>query len=328
MINKKISRRKLIGSSSVALLGIMSGYGYRSDQTAKLITGKPLLKNKLPFRISMNTSTIMSYQLPVEEQIDMVAEAGFDGIELWVRDVNTYIEGGGTPEALSERLRERNLILENMIGFAQWFSDDITVRQNGIDQLRKEMLMIARLGGKFIAAPVMGLIALDTSKMSDYAGRYRTILQLADETGVTPILELWGHAALSKLADCAQIVIATGHPKASMLLDFYHLYRGGNSWDTLDVINAGRLPVIHINDYPENPPREQLVDGDRIFPGDGICPFDKLIPELYNAGFRGAFSVELFNQGYWDTMDVKTILQQSYEKTRRLLTGSMHGVVT
>ena len=328
MINKKISRRKLIGTSSVALLGIMSGYGFKSRYVTEAITSKTLSQHKLPFRISMNTSTIMAYQLTIEEQIDLVAEAGFDGIELWVRDVTSYIEGGGTPEALSERLRQKNLVLENMIGFAQWFSDDLAVRQNGINQLREEMQMIARIGGKYIAAPIMGLTVLDASMMSDYAGRYRTILQLADETGVTPILELWGHAALNQLADCAQIVIATGHPKASMLLDFYHLYRGGNSWDTLDVINAGRLPVFHINDYPENPPHEQLKDADRIFPGDGICPFNELIPKLYNAGFRGSFSIELFNQAYWDTMDVHTLLQQSYEKTYRVLTESLRGVAT
>lgn len=328
MVNKKISRRKLIGSSSLAILGMLSGYGFISGQRTEVIVGRSRSQNKLPFRISLNTSTIMAYKLTVEEQIDLVAEAGFDGIELWVRDVNAYIEGGGTPEALAERLRQRNLVLENIIGFAQWFSDDPNTRKTGVEQMRQEMIMMARLGGKYIAAPVMGITSLNATMFSDYAGRYLDILKLSDETGVVPLLELWGHGALSQLSDCAHIAIATGHPKASMLLDFYHLYRGGNNWDTLDVINAGRLPVFHINDYPDNLAREQLQDADRIFPGDGICPFDKLIPKLYKAGFRGAFSIELFNQGYWDSMDVKTLLQQGYEKTYSVLTKSMRDVTS
>jgi sugar phosphate isomerase/epimerase len=45
----------------------------------------------------LNTSTIRAYNLPVEEQIDAVAEAGFDGIELWVRDVEAYINQEALP---------------------------------------------------------------------------------------------------------------------------------------------------------------------------------------------------------------------------------------
>ena len=79
------------------------------------------------------------------------------------------------------------------------------------------------------------------------------------------------------------------------------------------------LPVFHINDYPSVPPRERLNDSDRVFPGDGICPFKELLPLLYDAGFRGAFSVELFNKKYWETMDVKEVLRQSYNKTCQVI---------
>lgn len=118
-------------------------------------------------------------------------------------------------------------------------------------------------------------------------------------------IDLWGAGALNQLANCVQIIIATIHPKTTMLLDFYHLFRGGNSWSALDYINASRLPVFHINDYPEIPARKQLNDSDHIFPRDGICPFNKLIPKLYYSGFRGAFSIELFNKRYWKTTDAK-----------------------
>ena len=30
-----------------------------------------------------------------------------------------------------------------------------------------------------------------------------------------------------------------------------------------------------------------------MFPGDGICPFNKVLPLLYDSGFRGGLSVEL-----------------------------------
>jgi len=308
----KISRRKAIATSLKVSLAAMGGYAFKSNLP---YPENSALKKKLPIRISLNTSTLLHYKLDVDVQIDMVANAGFDGVELWMRDIKAYLEKGGTSEQLKRKLEERGLILENIIGFSKWCSDDPEERKKAMEQLREEMMIIAQMGGKFIAAPVQGIESLDRNKYDDYAERYNAILNLGDETGVTPILELWGMGALNKVSDCAQIAIATGHPKATMLLDFYHVYRGGNDWDTVDLLNGNRLPVIHINDYPSSPSYELLKDSDRVLPGEGVCPFNELIPKLYNAGFRGGFSVELFNKEYWETMDAKTILKNSYEKT-------------
>ena len=233
----------------------------------------------------------------------------------------------GCGEQLKEKLQRHNLLLENIIGFSKWCSDSPEERKAALDQLGEEMRITASLGGEFIAAPVQGITALDRNKYDDYAERFNAILELGDETGVTPILELWGMGALNKIADCAQIVIATGHPKATMLLDFYHIHRGGNDWDTLDCLNGKRLPVIHMNDYPGSPSWEKLTDADRVLPGEGVCPYHEVIPKLYEAGFRGGFSVELFNKGYWDTMDAETLLRKSYETTHQVIERALSGMI-
>ena len=107
----------------------------------------------------------------------------------------------------------------------------------------------------------------------------------------------------------------------SSYLGINAVYR--NSFDSLRLINGKILPVFHINDYPELPPRSELRDSDRVFPGDGICPFNKVLPLLYDSGFRGGLSVELFNKGYWETMDVKEVLKKSFEKTTQVINSSM-----
>ena len=314
-MKNKISRRKALATSLKVSFAVIGGYAFKSSkQDLPYIESTPL-KKKLPLRISLNTSTLLHYKLDVDVQIDMVANAGFDGVELWMRDIQAYLEKGGKAEDLKRKLEDRGLILENIIGFSKWCSDVPEEREKALEQLREEMMIIAAMGGKYIAAPVQGIESLDSNKFDDYSERYNAILELGDETGVTPILELWGMGALNKVADCARIVIATGHPKATMLLDFYHVHRGGNDWDTIDILNGQRLPVIHINDYPANPSYELLKDSDRVLPGEGVCPFNLVIPKLYKAGFRGGFSVELFNKEYWATMDAETMLRNSYEKT-------------
>lgn len=318
MSKNTMTRREMLRASGMALAA--SGLTGVLSCTPQ---GKPTDTNQgepsVPLRISLNTSTIRGYKLPVEQQIELCAEAGFDGIELWMSDVETYIKKGGNPEELNQQMRQHGLVLENMIAFSTWIADDAERRAEGIKKMRQDMELTARLGGSYIAAPVQGIATIEREKLPEYADRYRAILETGDQTGVTPLIELWGAGALNQLSDTAAITIGTGHPKASMLLDFYHLYRGGNAFDSLWQINGRALPVFHINDYPDSLPRETLKDSDRIFPGDGACPFDTVLPLLYASGFKGGLSIELFNKTYWDTMDVKTLLKACYTKTKKVI---------
>jgi len=300
-----LTRRDFLGTSILALGGLA-------------LTGAAPEKAKQssPFRISLNVSTIRFYKLPVDRQIEVCGKAGFDGIELWMSDIQAYLDSGGSLANLAAKLKDNNLVMENMIGFTQWAADDQNRRSAGLQQMQREMEVTAALGGKCIAATMSGVNRLDSS-LDEYAQRFLPVIEAGKALGVTPLLELWGAGVLNKLADAVHIAISTGHPDANLLLDFYHLYRGGNSFDSLKMINVAKLPVFHINDYPATPPREQLNDRDRVYPGDGVCPFKTLIPFMYQAGFRGAFSVELFNDGYCRDNTVEQVLATTLEKTRR-----------
>lgn len=315
----KISRRTALTTSIKASMAAIAGYSFAPTWANSTMGYGAEIRQKLPLRISLNTSTISAYKLPVDQQIEKVAAAGFDGIELWMSDVKTYLKNGGTTAKLRQKLLGGNLILEDMIGFSPWCSDDVSERKKAVAQLREEMLLTAELGGKYIAAPVISLKTLDCSKFDAYTERYSAILDLTAETSVIPLLELWGMGALHKLGDCAKIATGTGNPDAAILLDFYHIYRGGNAWEALDLLNGARLPVIHMNDYPATPSHEKLTDADRILPGEGICPFDKILPKLYASGFKGGLSVELFNKEYWTSMDADTLLKKSYESTFKMV---------
>ncbi len=320
MNNYLISRRQMLRALGFPFVGgSLAGISScNSKKTAPVDVISPGAGMR-PFRISLNTSTISGYKLPVPEQIALCGEAGFDGIELWIRDIVAYLDQGGDYETLSRLLKDNELILENMISFSTWIADNKDKREEGIEGMRKDMETTARLGGRFIAATVQGLSSIDRDKLPDYAERYRTILEMGDEMGVTPLLELWGAGVLNSLPETVYITLATGHSKAVPLLDFYHLYRGGNPFESLSLINGSRLPVFHINDYPAQPPRKELKDSDRVFPGDGICPFANVLPSLYQSGFRGALSVELFNKGYWETMSAREVLKTSYDKTATII---------
>jgi sugar phosphate isomerase/epimerase len=54
-----------------------------------------------------------------------------------------------------------------------------------------------------------------------------------------------------------------------------------------------------MNDYPVKPPRAEIRDEHRIYPGDGIAPLKELLRDLRTIGFSGMLSLELFNREYW-----------------------------
>ena len=302
-----LSRRDFLSTSAFAV----GGLAWSGATSAHV-------RQSVSHRISLNVSTIRPFRLPVDQQIEVCGKAGFDGIELWVSDLEAYREKGGSWRDIASRLKDNRLVLDNIIGFAQWAVDDQSRREAGLQQMKREMEMTAALGGKFIAAPMGGVNRLESS-LDVYAERFLRVIETGKEVGVTPLLELWGAGTLNKLADAVNIVIVTGHPDANLLLDFYHLYRGGNSFDSLNLINLARLPVFHMNDYPSDPPREQLNDRHRVYPGDGICPFNRIIPLMQKGGFQGTFSVELFNEDYCRNNTVEQVLATTLEKTRRIL---------
>ena len=114
-------------------------------------------------------------------------------------------------------------------------------------------------------------------------------------------------------AEATLDVLAMVKPEdAAILADVYHTYRGGGSFETYRKFGGNLLPVLHVNDYPGTPPREQLVAADRVWPGAGLAPWRKIFEYLDEAGADPWLSIEVFNPNYWKTTPVQTS-KEGYE---------------
>jgi 2-keto-myo-inositol isomerase len=300
-----LSRRCFLGSGvalGVALLTSRRGMAAASpDSGGSGMAG--------PFRYCLNTSTIRGQKLGLEKEIDTAAQAGYDAIEPWVSTIQEYVKAGGKLTDIRKRIEDRGLTVEGAISFTQWIVDDDARRAEAVDQMKREMDLLAQIGGKRIAAPPVGANGSDAPilDLAKAAERYRAILDMGDKTGVTPILELWGPSKnLHRLGQCMFVIVESGHPKACLLGDVYHIYKGGSDFAGLKAISATALPVLHMNDYPADPPREKIGDRDRIMPGDGVAPLPQILRLLRENDSRAVLSLELFSQTYWekDPMEV------------------------
>jgi sugar phosphate isomerase/epimerase len=269
-----------------------------------------------PFRYCLNMGTIRGQNLTLVEEIETAAKAGYDGIEPWLRKIDAYVKEGGSLKDLGKRIADLGLTVESAIAFSQWIVDDDAKRAQALEEAKRNMDAIAEIGGTRIAAPPAGATDQNDLDLLQAAERYRALLELGDQMGVVPQVEVWGFSkSLSRLGEAVFVAIESGHPQACLLPDVYHVYKGGSDFGGLRMVAGNSIHVFHANDYPADPPRETINDSHRVYPGDGIAPLTEIYRTIYNSGFRGALSLELFNQEYWK-QDALTVAKTGLEKMR------------
>jgi 2-keto-myo-inositol isomerase len=288
----KLSRREWLAASALAA-------GAGAGPLAGSSSGDNPKGSAEPFTFALNTSTISGQKLTLAQEVEIVARAGYQGIEPWIRELDQHVQGGGSLVDLGKKIRDSGLTVVDAIGFFEWAVDDDARRNRALEEARRNMEMVRAIGGTRIAAPPTGATDQANLDLRKVAGRYRALLEIGDGFGVTPIVEVWGFSKpISRLGEAALVAIESGHPKAAILADVYHLHKGGSDFGGLHLLAPDSIPILHMNDYPDLP-REKLTDADRVYPGDGVAPLAELFRTLRSRGFRTSLSLELFNRTYW-----------------------------
>jgi len=182
------------------------------------------------------------------------------------------------------------------------------------------MDMVLEIGGKRLAAPPVGATKAEdeTIPVEKIADRYKALAELGDKAGILPMAEVWGFSKTFKtLNETVKAAMISGHSKAAILPDVYHLYKGGSSFDDMKQLTNGNFHVLHVNDYPDIP-RDKIGDKDRVYPGDGIAPYAQIFKDLKAMNYAGMLSLELFNPEYWK-QDPNVVAKAGIEKVKALI---------
>jgi sugar phosphate isomerase/epimerase len=268
------------------------------------------------FGYCLNTSTIRSEGASVLDAIDTAARAGYDGIEPWVRELDAWVQAGGTLQQVRERAESRGLQIVNLIAFPEWSVPEKDRRAKGLEEARRCLEMAQALGCPFLAAPPFGIHDRQVDLFA-VAQRFGELVDLAAEYKVVPLLEYWGVArTLGTTGEALLVAAECGRPGVQLLADVFHMYKGSGHYFGFEHFGAGRLGLLHANDYPESPGRDSIADADRVYPGDGVAPWGQIATALDRIGYQGMLSLELFNQEYWDR-GPEVVAREGLEKLRR-----------
>jgi 2-keto-myo-inositol isomerase len=312
-----IGRRAMITQTGAAAAAVAIAGGVH----AQVVDTKPVPQAPTPvhgFKFSLNTATIRGQKLPLREEVEIAAKAGYHAIEPWVEEIQHYVSGGGKPADLKKRIADLGLVVPSAIGFADWIDNDDSRRAAGLEQWKRDADLVASIGGVRMAAPPSGAynVAIELPRVAE---RYRKLLELSCPLGIVPELEMWGGAkTLSRMSHVAYVLVEAAHPEACGLLDIFHIFKGGSGFGGVRAFNGSSLHVLHVNDYPAGLTRAKATDADRVYPGDGSAPIATLLRDLHGIGYDGFLSLELFNRDYWK-QDAQTVARTGREKMQALV---------
>jgi len=146
------------------------------------------------------------------------------------------------------------------------------------------------------------------------AVQYKALAEFAAEHGVKVALEPLNasivniESAIWTLQQAMQVVEAVGQDNFGICLDCWNVWQNAGLLDAIKDCGA-RIFVVQVSDW--RTPRSFM---DRLVPGQGEIPLPEFLRAVHDAGFRGAYSVEIFSSGVpnalWDG-DLEQVIEGS-----------------
>ena len=237
----------------------------------------------VPYKIAVMLWTVFN-DLPFEQRIEKVAEAGFRNVEL----VGEYKKWSGEDfRRANAKRRELGISFTTTAGLAHGVGDP-SAREAFLADLRAELPLMEKLECPAIIVMsgdrVEGL-APEAQHASCVEGLKRAA-EIAEKRGVTLWLEnidleenpryyLWSMAEAFKIAS------EVNHPRVKVLYDFFHAQvSGGNLVAPLEK-NISKVACVHVADVPG-----------RHEPGTGEINYSNLYRKLVQLKYAGYVTME------------------------------------
>ncbi|MCK5862111.1 MAG: sugar phosphate isomerase/epimerase, partial [Candidatus Hydrogenedentes bacterium] len=247
-----------------------------------------------PWPLVMNASTIRP--APIEEKLQVTAKAGWDGIELWIDDLEGYEKDGGNLKELGVRIRDMGLYVPNIIGLWNCMPATREAFDESLTATRERMRRAADVGSIYVAA-----IPAPDRKDFDVkwgAEMYRELMRIGREDyNINVAFEFVGFfKGVHRFGQACAVALDANDSGATLVMDTFHLFRGGSGFNAIKHIQGDLIANFHWNDVPGDVPREEQGDKHRVYPGDGILPLTQVLQDLKKIGYSRTLSLEIFNR--------------------------------
>ncbi len=257
---------------------------------------------------------------PADLMTDLRAahEAGYDVLEIRDTKLQDYLQTGGTLEALRRALQEARVEAYTL----NTLEHSTHLTGADLDQLQHRVRTYCEwaeaLACPYVVAVPSFFHEIDdpTEVTARAINALRAMASVASRYGVRIGFEFLGFpdCTVNTLAHAREIMEAVDDPDVGLVIDTFHFYAGGSTWEMLDGLDPRALYIVHFDDA-EDLPRRDLRDVHRLLPGDGVIPLRDLVRRIDGLGYRGPYSIELFRPEYyaWDPVRLARVARAKME---------------
>lgn len=230
------------------------------------------------------------------EKLHAIAAAGFNGIELFENDLLYF---PGSPGDVRRLCAELGLKIMLFQPFRDFEGESRERFHANMERARRKFALMHELGcSNMLLCSNVSPTSSDNIdlQISDLAA----LAELAQREGITVGYEAlaWGRH-VNRFRDAWQRVAAVDNPALGLVLDSFHILARGDSLGSLDDIPVEKISFLQLADAPLM--KMDVLEWSRhyrCFPGQGELPVVEFARELTAHGYRGPWSLEVFNDGF------------------------------
>ena len=225
-----------------------------------------------------------------------IAEAGFDGVEIFENDFLAY---DATPREVGQMVREAGLELNLFQPFSDFEGMPEPQRARAFDRAERKFDLMGELGADLI------LVCSNTSAVSlggvdRAAADLRELGERAARRGIRIGFEAlaWGRH-VSDHRDAWEIVRRADHAHVGIILDSFHTLSRKIDPNSIRSIPGDKIFLVQLADAPR-------IDMDILYwsrhfrnmPGEGDLPVKDFLAAIAATGYDGWLSLEIFNDQF------------------------------
>ena len=250
--------------------------------------------------------------LPAETTIEIAAAAGFDAVDLMIRDL---VRSGTDLSKIRDRMKEFGLRAGAFPMTMDWRGDEASFRRD-LAELPQIARAAAGLGltrtGTWVMpeTPTMPPSGTDSATFraeiaAFHGDRLGAIAKVLADHGIRLGLEVIGVSTFRRGVGVPFITrideldptlkVLRDQPNIGLLVDVFHLHAAGEPFTAALAWGADRLVWAHVADLPPgfNSGREAIIDAERGLPdARGSLDCRAFLAMLDNAGFDGPVTAE------------------------------------
>lgn len=192
----------------------------------------------------------------------------------------------------------------------------------GIERAKEIFSLAQRLSIE--AVTLIPAFKKDTISFTEGVAVVKRLAELARSHRVSLHFEMlcFPGRPFNSFADSLRLAEACG---IKLVIDTFHCLAAGAAPKDVARLPKETIGVVHITDaLTEGKRYEELVDADRVLPGEGGLPLVEIMEAIRQTGYRGGMSVEVFHPKY-AKRNVAAVAGEAHQRAVELLRASGWG---